>query len=218
MKTLLLLLFTFSFSTYSFSQIDKSTGKARSIQGLGIPTENSDPSFLELSKNHSLSKKRGLLKNSTKLIDPDKPEEKPIKMTTDNGLLEFETEFNPSYVKDKKVKEEYSEDAYLGDFKTTGTSVDLFCRDHEFVDGDKVRILVNDQVVYNSVNLIGTYKGILLKLERGFNRIDIIALNQGSSGPNTAEFKLLDDKGKLLTSNEWNLTTGAKGTIIVVKE
>jgi hypothetical protein len=44
------------------------------------------------------------------------------------------------------------------------------------------------------------------------------ALNQGTSGPNTAAFSVYDDSGNLITSNEWNLTTGIKATIVVVKE
>jgi hypothetical protein len=33
-----------------------------------------------------------------------------------------------------------------------------------------------------------------------FNKIDFEALNQGSSGPNTAEFKVYDDKGSLISA------------------
>ena len=46
----------------------------------------------------------------------------------------------------------------------------------------------------------------------------ISPLNQGYSGPNTAEFKIYDDKGELISANQWNLATGFKATIIIVKE
>jgi hypothetical protein len=49
-------------------------------------------------------------------------------------------------------------------------------------------------------------------------KLDFEALNQGTSGPNTAAFSVFDDSGNLITSNEWNLTTGIKATIVVVKE
>jgi hypothetical protein len=45
------------------------------------------------------------------------------------------------------------------------------------------------------VNLNSNFKGFEIVLEKGFNKIDFVALNQGSSGPNTAEFKVYDDKG-----------------------
>jgi hypothetical protein len=55
-------------------------------------------------------------------------------------------------------------------------------------------------------------------LEKGFNKIDFEALNQGSSGPNTAQFQIFDDKGVLISSSQWNLGTGFKATIVLVKE
>ena len=201
-----------------YAQLDRSAGNSRSIRGLEMPRNKINSSTLELPNNTSLSKKRGIYKNTTKLIDPDKPEEEPLDMSTETGLLNYEIEFNPAYIKDREVKDEYSKDAYFGDFRTTGKSVDLFFRDHEFVDGDKIRIVVNDEVVYSSLTLTARFKAILLQLKDGFNRIDIIALNQGTSGPNTAEFKLLDENGKVLKADEWNLTTGTKGSFIVVKD
>ena len=139
-------------------------------------------------------------------------------MTADNGLLEYKTEFKPKYLKDKETREEFKEDSYLGDFKTGGKYVDIIFRDHEFVDGDKVRVFLNDSVIQNSVTLTGNFRGIVIPLKKGFNRIDFVALNQGSSGPNTAEFQVFDDQGTKLSQNIWNLATGAKGTLIVVKD
>jgi len=43
-------------------------------------------------------------------------------------------------------------------------------------------------------------------------------LNQGESGPNTAEFQILDEHGNVISSNQWNLATGVKATIILIKE
>lgn len=216
MRTSILILFIFLGGSSLYAQLDRSTGTSTSVRGLGVPVN--ERSTIELPRSTSLSKKKGIYKTTSKLVDPDKPEEKPLNMTTDNGLLTREMEFNPAYLKDREVKDEYSKDAYFGDYKTTGKSVDLFFRDHEFVDGDKVRIVVNDEILYSSITLTGRFRPILLKLKEGMNRIDIIALNQGSSGPNTAEFKLLDDKGRVLKSDQWNLTTGTKGTFIVIKE
>lgn len=118
---------------------------------------------------------------------------------------------------DKEALEKYREDQYLGDFKTTGKFVELYCRDHQFVDGDQVNIYVNGKFIQRVV-LGGGYRPVLVTLESGFNNIEFQALNQGSSGPNTAQLKVLEENGNLVASKEWNLLTGAKASLIVVKE
>ncbi len=109
-------------------------------------------------------------------------------------------------------------DMYLGDVKTTAKFVGIVCRDHEFVDGDRVRIFANDQVVEHNIMLTGSFKGINVELDKGFNRLDFEALNQGSTGPNTAQVDVYDEKGQLLYSNKWLLSTGSKASLIIVKE
>jgi len=55
-----------------------------------------------------------------------------------------------------------------------------------------------------------------LTLEKGYNRIDFQAINQGLSGPNTAELNLYDANGTLISSKEWNLETGQTATLGVI--
>lgn len=109
-------------------------------------------------------------------------------------------------------------DQYFGDFKSNAKSVNISYRDHGAVDGDLIQVRVNDDVVVGSVYLTGNFRGIKLDLHKGFNKIDFVALNQGESGPNTAEFQVVDDLGNLVSANRWNLATGVKATIIIVKE
>lgn len=146
-------------------------------------------------------------------------EKKPLKMTTDNGLMKYELEnFTPkAFTKDKEAKKEFGSDQYLGDYLTKGDYVELYCRDHEFVDGDKVNIYLNGIIIQRSVSLTAGYRPILVSLKTGFNTIEFEAINQGTSGPNTAELILFDDKGQTLAHKEWNLLTGAKARIVVVK-
>lgn len=94
----------------------------------------------------------------------------------------------------------------------------MICRDFEYVDGDRVRILVNDSIIIDNLMLDSTFSGFKLPLSSGFNKIDFTALNQGSSGPNTAELRVYDDKNIMISSNKWNLSTGATATFIVVKQ
>lgn len=109
-------------------------------------------------------------------------------------------------------------DQYFGDFKSNATSVNISYRDHGYVDGDLIQVRLNDDVVQARVFLNGSFSGFKLDLQKGFNKIDFVALNQGESGPNTAEFRVVDDMGNLVSANRWNLATGVKATIIIVKE
>lgn len=105
----------------------------------------------------------------------------------------------------------------LGKLETDSNSIRIICRDHSFVDGDRVKLYVNEEVIRRSITLKAGYYSIDVQLKDGFNRIDIEALNQGSSGPNTAEFKVLDEKGQLLADKEWNILTGYIATLVVMK-
>ena len=119
---------------------------------------------------------------------------------------------------DGEVIQAFRRNQNLGDFKTKSLFVKILCRDNQFVDGDRVRIYINDMIIQENVLLEGDYKVFEFTLKNGFNKIDIEAINQGSSGPNTAEFQVFDDKGTSLSANQWNLSTGFKATIVIVKE
>lgn len=106
----------------------------------------------------------------------------------------------------------------LGKVETDSKSIRIICRDHSYVDGDRVKLYVNEEVIRRSITLEGGYYTIDINLKEGFNRIDIEALNQGSSGPNTAEFKVLDEFGVVLADKEWNILTGYIATLVVMRK
>ena len=152
---------------------------------------------------------------------------KEVKKDLPKGMMNQNNEYflNPGDAYVKKLNKEkeknpnnYLGDAYLGDIATVSDAANIVCRDFEYVDGDRVRIMVNDEVVVQNLTLDSSFRGINLKLGEGFNKIDFIALNQGDSGPNTAELRIYDDNKKLISSNQWNLATGAKATLIIVKK
>ena len=144
---------------------------------------------------------------------------KELDINKEDGFIDVRTNTAPKYfTKDKALKGEYGEDQYLGDIKTNSNFVNVLYRDHEFVDGDRIRVFVNGDIVQSNITLHGGFNGFTLKLDIGFNRIEFQALNQGSSGPNTAELHIYDDNEVLISANRWNLLTGRKATIIIVKE
>ena len=142
------------------------------------------------------------------------------------SVFESETFLDPADIYMKNIKKEkqkqnsgnYSKGDYLGDVITGAEYVNVICRDFEYVDGDRVRILVNDSIIINNLMLESAFSGFKLPLATGFNKIDFTALNQGSSGPNTAELRVYDDNNTMISSNQWNLSTGATATFIVVKQ
>jgi len=120
--------------------------------------------------------------------------------------------------KDIGLKPEFYKDQYLGDFRSGSKFVRFLYRDHEFVDGDRVSISINDVIIHPNIHLQGDFQGFYIDLEKGFNKIDIVALNQGTSGPNTAQFIMYDDNKQVISSNIWNLATGVTATVIIVKD
>ena len=128
------------------------------------------------------------------------------------------------YLKRLRKREEdnanmgYLGDTYLGDVNTTSNKAIIVCRDFEYEDGDRVQILLNDEVILPNLYLKNQFFVMQIDLKLGFNKFDFKALNQGSSGPNTAELRVFDEDQKLLSSNQWNLSTGATATFIVVKQ
>ncbi|MEJ2162341.1 MAG: hypothetical protein P8X60_03220 [Robiginitalea sp.] len=145
----------------------------------------------------------------------------PVKMMPDKVLKQagHDLVLKPKMSEGQQGKSgQHFGDMYLGDLTTSAKFVGIVCRDHEFVDGDRVRIFANGVIVEHNLMLTGAFKGINIELDKGFNRLDFEALNQGSTGPNTAQVDVYDEAGKLLYSNKWLLSTGSKASLIVVKE
>ncbi len=110
-----------------------------------------------------------------------------------------------------------SSDAALGTIESSTKFVKIEFRDHGLVDGDRIRIYLNEKVVDANTTLKGLSAFITIPLEKGYNRIDFKALNQGLVGPNTAQFFVYDDKGALVKAQAWNLATGKVATLGVIR-
>lgn len=106
----------------------------------------------------------------------------------------------------------------LGGFSTRSKSVTIVCRDFAYPDGDVVSIILNGEPAIRYIELTQRYQSFTLPLEPGLNTISFKALNQGSSGPNTAGFMVFDDAGNVLSSNQWNLATGASAILTIARD
>lgn len=200
-----ILLFFLIIPFLTFSQVEISKRKIELLPPLSLALKNAqispnNPNYFSISKKTESKKMSSALKENEIFLNPG-----------DIYLKRLKKE------KDKKPNG-YSKGSYLGDVSTVSEYVNILCRDFEYVDGDRVRILVNDSIVIYNLLLDNSFTGFKLPLNKGFNKIDFTALNQGESGPNTAELRVFDDSQKLISSNQWNLSTGATATFIVVKQ
>ena len=109
-------------------------------------------------------------------------------------------------------------DVYIGDVSTRGEFVGIAMRDHGEVDGDRILIIVNDQIVEYNVLLSGRFIKLDIPLKDGFNTIEFKALNQGYVGLNTAQVIAVDENGEVIHNNNWMLSTGATAKIVIVKK
>ncbi len=217
MKKALYSIFTLLFSIQAFAQIDNNTGF-----GTPINAQESNNSFNESLRSpspRSLSNNNSFFntaENKPKLLNTE--EEKEFNMTTDNGLMKRKFDYKPSWLKqDAEIKSEFGKTQLLGTFGTDSKTIEILCRDHQYVDGDRVRIIVNDQVVVHNINLRADFQSFLIDLKEGRNVIEFEALNQGTSGPNTAHFRVFDSNSNLITENVWNLLTGVRATLVIIK-
>ena len=146
--------------------------------------------------------------------------ERPFSMTGGDGLKSPSEIFEQRWRKEAQATgiRRFMSDQFLGQYDIDTEFVNIVCRDHEYPDGDRVSVSLNGKVVYPNIRLSSQYRRLKIDLIQGINKIDIIALNQGDSGPNTAEFVVYDDKGNVVSSKEWNLLTGVKAMITFINE
>ena len=197
----------------SFGQEDM--GKPIPING-GYGTNSGMPKISPLTqdKKNSLEYKKEFSLETTS-------KKRKINMLPNSTLVpagaywDFDPKVGP---RENEVDKELFGDMYLGNVKVYDKFIGVVCRDHQIVDGDRVKIFHNGEVVSENFNLSGAYKGLNIDLVKGYNTIEFVALNQGSSGPNTAQLGVYDAKGNLLKEGVWNLSTGSKGTLVVIRE
>ena len=197
------------------AQVDNPTG------GIAIPKSNNtinptpDPVTTETPAPLAPPKR------SFSSYDLEKKENN-FSMIKNDGFVsraaEYEDKVNASVQDKGESNEAFRGNQFFGEVRSKSQFIQVLARDFEYADGDRIKVSVNDVVIVPEIILTNDFKGVQLTLAPGFNKIDFEALNQGTSGPNTAEFRVYDDKDEVISSNQWNLATGFKATVIVIKE
>jgi hypothetical protein len=218
MKNILLslsLLLCFSISAFAQANDSQKSIRVKAID-----------SNLTINKNISLklSPIKGLTNKNIRpslnlkpLTDFDK-KTSGIDITAKSDLEDVKWKVNQKFSEDRKDVQKFAKDYYLGDLTTTSKTVVIKCRDHEYVDGDRIKLMLNNAVIHPNITLKGDFFIIDIDLKEGLNTINFIALNEGLSSPNTAQLKVYDANGNLIGSNKWLIRTGFKASLTIIKE
>ena len=198
--------------SYSQENSNNSTGSS-----FFSSNSNSEKSLLKLEKKENPFLKKLKDKNKKNFFpDANVKEKKPERFINSNDF--YLSRLNRKETESNKNINKFKVDQFLGEIRNDGEYVNIILRDHEYPDGDLIKVEVNENIVMPAILLTEKAKGFKLDLKSGFNVVDFVALNQGSSGPNTAEIIVYDDQGKLVGTNRWNLATGVKATYIIYKQ
>ena len=211
---LFLLIFTvFNYSSYSQQDTSVKTLIIKSLEDNEIPL-NTFPVKVPLV--------RGL---TNKLVIPffsynlDDALKKPdLDITNKTNLVTPTWDIMQTFNEGNTTSSKFRKDFYLGELETESKYIIIKCRDHEYVDGDRIKLLLNNIVIHANINLTGTYYTIDVDLVEGYNNIEFLALNEGESSPNTAQLSVFDENGVNLSNNKWLLTTGYKARLVVFKK
>ncbi|MGC6523173.1 MAG: hypothetical protein ACON4L_01115 [Flavobacteriaceae bacterium] len=169
----------------------------------------------------NLSLVRGLTNKNVKItmgippIDGFAKKERGI--TTQRDVVDPTWDVKQQFVENKVDVSKYNKDYYLGDIATKSKYIRLICRDHEYEDGDRIKLILNKATIHPNIVLRNAGYVIDIDLEQGLNTIEFYALNEGASSPNTAELKVIDENGIVIGSGQWLLTTGYKARLIVLR-
>ena len=215
MRSKFLFLFFIFFSYLSYSQQDSSV-KTLLIKSL---EDNEIPS-------NTFAVKVPLVRGLTnKLIIPffnynlgnalKKPD---LDITNKTDLVSPTWDIKQTFKEGNTTSSKFRKDFYLGELETESKYIIIKCRDHEYVDGDRIKLMLNNIVIHPNITLTASYYTIDIDLMEGYNNIEFLALNEGETSPNTAQLSIFDENGNNLSNNKWLIMTGYKAKLVVFKK
>jgi hypothetical protein len=182
---------------FSYSQENSNNSSGSSFFS---SNSESEKSLLNLKKKENPFLKKLDDKNKKNFFpDANVKTKKPERFINSNEL--YLSRLNRKDAESNKNINKFKVDQFLGEIRNDGEYVNIILRDHEYPDGDLIKVEVNESVVMPAILLTEKAKGFKLDLKSGF----------------TAEIIVYDDQGKLVGTNRWNLATGVKATYIIYK-
>ena len=214
LKPYIIFLYTLAFN-FSVSQINDFQ-RSVELKDNNLLKKNDSPSLLKLSPVKGLTESNVQITMGIPPIEGYKEKESGI--TNERDVVDPSWNISQKFSENQKDISKYSRDFFLGDIKTKSKFVRILCRDHEFEDGDRIKLLLNKVTIHPNISLRNSGYIIDINLNQGLNTVEFYALNEGSSSPNTAEIKVIDENGTIIGSGQWLLNTGYKARLIVLKE
>ena len=210
-KSLYILIFSISIAN---SQIETAQ-ESLTIKAEELAKKNDNSSnLLKLSPIRGLTNKNIKISMGIPPIDGFAKKEQGIEIKKD--VVDPTWDVKQQFSENQKNSSKYSKDFYLGDIKTKSKFIRIVCRDHEYEDGDRIKLVLNNVVIHPNIALRNSGYTIDIKLKEGLNTIEFFALNEGTASPNTAELKVYDENSIIIGSGQWLLTTGYKARLIVL--
>ena len=205
-------------NSYGFAQLDGGFGNKKSNNtSFGIVSSSSK----ELKKPKSLD-----FKNNNGFKTAHNEQQKKVKKKQAERNLENKGIITPALRRKmtlQKKSEQYNIgipmiDKDLGVFRTNSKKLIVSSFDFGTFDGDIVSISINGKKIINRFTLTDQNKDFTILLNEGFNRLEIIAEEEGKFRPNTGAFKFIDDSNRIVIEDLWYLAKGAKVIAIVYRE
>lgn len=107
----------------------------------------------------------------------------------------------------------------FGNFETNADAIILNFSDDGFIlDGDAIRIIVNDKILVERIVLSRQFEHYAIKLDPGFNKIEVEAVDEGASKPMTMFLSVKDSNNNSFRDKSYPLSIGSKAKIVIVKK
>jgi len=190
----------------------------KKIEIKSLDTNNIDDNSFSLNK---FSPKGLTSKSSKQYFSYEKNSDvnnDDIDLSKQSTLVKPTWKIRQDFLEGKNKNSDLNRDFFLGNIETRSNYVMIKCRDHEYVDGDRIRLVLNGSVIHPNIILNSGYYSVDIDLEDGYNNIDFIALNEGQSSPNTAQLIVLDQFGNEISNKSWLLSTGYKAKLVIFKK
>ena len=183
-KLLFILCLFFGLTGFAQVEIPRSTNT-----GPIIKAEESTSTGFPIFRKEERETNSRFLREKPKSIDL---RENPKGLITEAEVME------KKWARDNEIKDAFKIDQSLGNVVTKGRFVEVYCRDHQFIDGDVVKIIVNGEIVAESVRLNAGFTPVLVNLQDGFNSIEFVALTPTAPITSPLSFFRITPPGKLI--------------------
>ena len=190
----------------------------RKIEIKSLDTNNIDDNSFSLNKFSPKGLTSKPAKQYFRYEINSKSNNNDIDLSKQSNLVKPNWKIRQDFSEGKNKNSDLNRDFFLGNIETRSNYVMIKCRDHEYVDGDRIRLMLNGSVIHPNIILNSTYYTVDIDLDDGYNNIDFIALNEGKSSPNTAQLVVYDQYGNEISNKSWLLSTGYKAKLVIFKK